>query len=193
MQDKQFTFIPWWISSVLIRNNLKTEDLLSFERIRPFFSVEDLTSLVAANTHSVVRFFVCDGIGSDTAQLWDRWLEQSSSDASARNTIATITDLAFSSQVKEDTLNRLVIEPAPTATPNLQLLGSVVPSPTFEVALMGDKNVAVHLKQGFTLLEHNKNSLTLLRCMVKKLYVYEDYPKLVSRDVGLAYIESLID
>lgn len=191
MQDKQFTFIPWWISAVLTRNNLKAEDLLSFERIRPFFSVEDLTSLVAANESNVTRFFVCPGIGSDTAQLWGRWLEQSSNDASARNAIATITELAFSNRVQEETLNRLVIEPTNTAAPIL--LSGTEPLPTFEVALMGDNNVAVHLKQGFTLLEHNKNSLPLLRCMVKKLYVYEDHPKLVSRNVGLAYIESLID
>lgn len=192
MQEKQFTFIPWWIYSVLTRNNLKTEDLLSFERIRPFFSVEDLTSLVAANTSSVSRFFVGNGLGSDTTQLWSRWLEQSANDASARRTIADITDLAFSSSVQEETLNRMVKEPTPTVTSVNQVLKGEKPLDTFDVSLMGDQGVAVVIKQDFTLLDHNKNSLNLLRCMIKKLYVYEDYPKLVSRNVGLAYIESLM-
>lgn len=187
MQEKQFAFIPWWISAVLSRNNLKAEDLLSFERIRPFFSTEDLSSLAASNF--AVRFFVGDGIGPDTVQWIDRWLT-SVSDARSKQTIADIAALAYTDQMQAETLRRLVIEPS-SATDSLP--GGVGPSETFEVSMMGDVGVAVYLKQGFTLADHAKNSNNLLRCMVKKLYVYEDYPKLVSRTSGQAYIESLID
>lgn len=187
MQEKQFAFIPWWISAVLSRNNLKAEDLLSFERIRPFFSTEDLTSLAASGIMS--RLFVCDGIGPDTVQWIDRWLA-TASDARSKTTIEDIAALAYTDQMQEETLRRLVIEPS-SATDSLA--GGVGPSETFEVSLMGDAGVAVYLKQGFTLAEHAKNSINLLRCMVKKLYVYEDHPTMVSRNVGQAYIESLID
>lgn len=189
MQEKQFAFIPWWISAVLTRNSLKTEDLLSFERIQPFFSTEDLASLVA--TSFVARYFVCDGIGWDIAQFYDRWQAQAR-DARTKQVISDIAALAFSQTTQDETLRRLVIE-----TPSKpSVLGStLLESPsqeTFEVTLMGDQGVAVYIKQGFTLAEHGANSFNLLRSMVKKLYVYEDYPQLVSRSVGRAYIESLM-
>jgi hypothetical protein len=185
MQEKTFAFIPWWISAVLVRNNLKSEDLLSFERIRPFFSTEDLASLVA--TSFVARYFVCNGIGSDITQFYDRW-QASASDARTKQAIADIAALAFSNEVQDETLRRLVTEtPSKPST-----MPSTGPSATYEVALMGDVGVAVYLKQGFTLAQHNANSFDLLRSMVKKLYVYEDYPQLVSRAVGDAYTESLM-
>lgn len=186
MQEKQFAFMPWWITAVLSRNNLKTEDLLYFERIRPFFSTEDLTSL-AALSHCA-HLFAGNGVGSDTTRWCDRWLT-SVSDARSKQVIADIAALAETKEVQDETLRRLVIEPsAVTATP----FGVDGPSDTFEVSLMGDIGIAVILKQGYTLLDHSKNSFNLLRCMVKKLYVYEDYHRLVSRTVGQAYIESLM-
>lgn len=186
MQEKHFAFIPWWISAVLSRNNLKTEDLLSFERIRPYFSTEDLTSLVALGLNA--RLFVCNGIGSDTTQWIDRWLV-STSDARSQKTIRDIAALAYSQDVQDETLYRLTTEdPSVTGVPH----GATGPFETFEVSLMGDVGVAVLLKQGYSASQHAKNSITLLRCMTKKLYVYEDYPRLVSRPVGQAYIESLM-
>lgn len=188
MQEKQFAFIPWWIPPVLERNNLKTEDLLTYEKIRPYFSTEDLTSL-AALSH-VAHFFAGNGVGPDTVLWHYRWLDSvPSSDARAKSAIEDIAALASDEKVQDETLRRLVIEPS-----------EVVPSPygdagfkeTFEVSLAGDAAIAVKLKQGFTLVEHAKNQLALLRCMVKQLYVYEDYHALVSHSVGQAYVESLM-
>lgn len=192
MEDKQIVFIPWWIHTVLVRNGLKTEDLLSFERIRSFFSVEDLASLVAMNSHSVFRFFVSNGIESDITQIGYRWLSVSpkDSDAALNRTVADIIDLGMSEQFKEDTLNRLVTEPTPHLQSNAVI--GTVPKDTFEVSFMGEKGIAVVIKQGFSLLEHRENFNKLFRCMVKKLYVYEDGPKLMSRRIGLAYVESLL-
>jgi hypothetical protein len=188
MQEKQFAFIPWWITPVLVRNNLKTEDLLTYEKIRPFFSTEDLTSLAALG--HVAHFFAGNGVGADTVTWHYRWLDSlKSDDARAKSVIEDIAALASDKKVQDETLRRLVIEPS-----------DVVPSPyadtgfkeTFTVSLAGDVAIAVTLKQGFTLVEHAKNQLALLRCMVKQLYVYEDYHALVSRPVGQAYVESLM-
>lgn len=193
MQEKQFAFIPWWISTVLSRNNLKAEDLLSFETIRPYFSTEDLTSLVAMS--SLAHLFAGNGVGPDTALWYDRWLA-SANDARTKQAITDIATLASSEQTQAETLRRLAVEPPQVVAVmpgTMTYTGNAAnPSPTFEVAMMGDVGVAVHLKQGFTLAEHALNSFNLLRCMVKKLYVYEDYPRLIARPVGKAYIESLI-
>ena len=186
MQTKQFAFIPWWIPPVLSRNNLKTEDLLYFERIQPFFSTEDLTSLVALGLQA--NLFAGNGVVGDTTLFCDRWLA-SVSDARSKQAIQDIAILAASQEVQDETLRRLAVDlSAVTGSPR----GEVGPSDTFEVSLMGDVGIAVLIKQGFTLLDHAKNSFNLLRCMVKKLYVYEDYHTLVSRPVGQAYIESLM-
>lgn len=185
MQAKQFAFIPWWIPPVLVRNNLKTEDLLSFERIRPFFSTDDLTSLAALG--NIAYLFAGNGASADTVDFCSRWLD-STSDANMKNAIMDIAALATSRETQDETLRRLVADPS-SAVPALP--GSKTPV-TFEVALMGDVGISVKLKQGFTLVEHAKNQFNLLRCMVKQLYVYEDYHALVSRPVGLAYIESLM-
>jgi hypothetical protein len=91
--------------------------------------------------------------------------------------------------MQDETLRRLVVDQsAVTDSPR----GAVGPSDTFEVSLMGDVGIAVLIKQGYTLIDHARNSFNLLRCMVQKLYVYEDYHSLVSRPVGQAYIESLM-
>lgn len=185
MQPKQFAFIPYWISPVLSRNNLKAEDLLSFERIHPFFSTEDLTSLVALDYN--VQLFVGVGIGRDNVQWIDRWLE-STSDARLKTIVTDIAALAASQEVQAETLRRLAVDPS--AVPATQRV--VGPSDTFTVSLMGDLGAAVILKQGYTLMEHAKNSFNLLRCMVQKLYVYEDYHVWMSRPVGRAYVESLM-
>ncbi|BAW19069.1 hypothetical protein [Ralstonia phage RP31] len=186
MQEKQFAFIPWWIIPVLKRNSLKTEDLLSFERIRPFFSTEDLTSLAALGYQA--QLFAGNGVGSDTISWTARWLA-SASDARVQQAITDIAALAASELTQEETLRRLVVEPSSAVSVSA---GYVPPAETFEVSLMGDLAIAVVLKQGFTLAEHVKNSINLLRCMAKQLYVYEDYHELVSRPVGQAYIESLM-
>lgn len=186
MQAKQFAFIPWWIPPVLSRNNLKTEDLLYFERVQPFFSTEDLTSLVALSFQT--HLFAGNGAGDDTTLWCDRWLA-SVSDARTKQAIQDIATLARSQEVQEETLRRLTVDPS-TVTDHLE--ENVGPSDTFEVSLMGDSGIAVFIKRGFTLADHAKNSFKLLRCMVRKLYVYEDYHELVSRPVGKAYVESLM-
>lgn len=189
MQEKQLAFIPWWIAPVLTRNGLKTEDLLYFERIRPFFSTEDLTSL-AALSHCA-HFFATKGIGYDTTQWCDRWLA-SASDARTKQAIMDIAALANSQEVQDETLRRLTIDPSSVPSMDPSSPGYGLPSDTFDVSLMGDEGIVVTLKQGFTLADHAKNSFNLLRCMAKKLYVYEDYHKLVSRPIGQVYIESLM-
>lgn len=185
VSEKQFAFIPWWIPSVLTRNGLKHEDLLSFERIRPFFSTEDLTSIAALGEQA--HLFAGNSVGPDTVSWCARWLA-SASDARSKQAISDIAALACNKATQEETLRRLVVDPSSAA---MNPPGSGTPT-TFEVALMGDVGISVVLKQGFTLAEHARNQFNLLRCMVKQLYVYEDYHALVSRSVGGAYIESLM-
>lgn len=190
MQDKQFAFIPWWIIPVLSRNNLKAEDLLSFERIRPYFSIEDLTSLVALG--QCAHLFAGNGVGSDTTLWYERWLA-TACDARAKQTIEDIAALAYSQETQDETLRRLTVDPSDNSNATASYGDGVSPAlDTFEVSLLGDLGIAVVLNKGFTLADHAKNSISLLRCMVKKLYVYEDYHTLVSRPVGQAYIESLM-
>lgn len=184
MSDKKIAFIPWWVATVLSRNNLKAEDLLSFERIQPYFSTEDLTSLAALSY--IAPLLSAKGIFEDIESYVNRWAASTAS-AKHKTLIADIDQLARNKTTQDETLLRLVGgntsgEPSYSANEELE---------TFEVTLMGDVGVAVWLKPGFHLRDHIVNSIKLIRCAVKKLYVYENYQQLVTRPVGKAYIESI--
>ncbi len=190
MQQKQFAFIPWWIIPVLSRNNLKKEDLLSFERIRQFLSTEDLASLVALS--HLTKYFVGSGAEYDITHWTDRWVA-TATDARSKEAIDNIAMLGVQATTIDETLSRISARDGsvPTAMFNDGVVDANK-SDTFVVSLMGDFGVAVVLNSGFSLIQHAQNSINLLRCMVKQLYVYEDYHQLMSRGIGEAYIESLM-
>lgn len=192
MHEKQFAFIPWWIIHILRRNNLKNEDLLSFEKIRKVFSTEDLTSLVALSY--MTKYFVNKGNEYDTTHWCDRWVTKTT-DARTQALINDIANLAGQPSVQDDILTRLTGNSAVQANyleDSVTTVKSSEKAESFEVSLMGDFGVAVVLKPGFSLVQHAQNSTVLIRCMLKQLYVYEDYQKLMSRPIGVAYIESLM-
>lgn len=183
MQQKHIAFIPQWIAQVLGRNNLKKEELLSFETISKYLSTEDLVSLVVTG-HLSDHF--AKGVVHDKMDFVYRWLA-STNDAKLKDTINTIAALSVVETTKTEVFNRLC-ERGSVGNTTAGASGPV----TFELSLMGDLGVAVVLKAGFSPLEHAQNSSTLLKQLVKQLYVYEDYHQLMSRPVGLAYVESLM-
>lgn len=189
MHEKQFAFIPWWILLTLRRNNLKTEDLLSYEKIKKIFSTEDLTSLVALSY--MTKYFTNKSVEYDTTHWVDRWVTKTT-DARTVAAINDLANLAGSPSVQDDILTRLSGNSVVEVDYRAESVSTVMSSESFEVTLMGDFGVAVVLKPGFTLVQHAQNSSNLIRCMLKQLYVYEDYQKLMSRPLGLAYVESLM-
>lgn len=193
MREKQFAFIPWWILPTLGRNNLKKEDLLSFETVCKHFSTEDITSLVALS--HLTKYFVKGGVECDITHWYDRWASKGA-DARTQAALNDIINMANDAKFQDDLLLRLCSSnaslPLASKAPDALYSTKEESSESFEVSLMGDFGVAVVIKPGFNLIQHLKNSDNLIRGMIKQLYVYEDYQLLMARQIGRSYVESLM-
>ncbi len=178
----RIALIPQWVHRTLRRNGLKTEDLLQFERIRPLFSSDDLLGLMSLGASSQV--FTGVDVRADVLGWAAHWIGTNANLSEAsKKSILDLDSLAGLEQRKEDTLQRLFTEQPPRYEERV--------NETFAVDLLGDRHVAVTLFSGHALAEHASKQVELIRCLVKKLYVYEEYHRVISRDVGKAYIESL--
>lgn len=180
MQNKPYAFVPDWIVKVLKRNSLKLEDLLYFERIQPFFSAEDLASLVCCSALS--KNFVGVDVSGDTHSWEVHWLHNSN-DAS-KQSIRDILALSRADAVKEETLARLAQVPTESKYEEKR--------ESFKVELIGDFGVFVVLASGFTTDQRILDHFKITRCVLKKLYVYEEHHSLMARPLGRVYIESLL-
>lgn len=185
MQHKQIALIPWWIDQVLKRNGLKSEDLLSFETVSKYLSNEDITGLIALEY--LAKHFVYGDIAGDIVCWRERWSKNSAQ-------IDSLYAIANTEETLRDTLYRVCAPEGPAlggAVTSGSYVGPAV-TDTSTVSLMGDSGVAVVFNAGYSVGEHASNSIALLRLLVKTLYVYEDYHKLMSRPVGASYVESLM-
>lgn len=180
MQHKPYAFVPDWIVKVLRRNNLKLEDLLYFERIRPFFSAEDLASLVCCSDLS--KFFIGRDVNVDTHSWVSCWLDSVSDDK--KQSVRDILALSNAEEVKEETLTRLAQVPESAKYEKNR--------ESFTVALVGDFGVFVVINSGFTAAQRSMDHFKITQCTLKKLYVYEEHHSLMARPLGRVYIESLL-
>lgn len=180
MQNKPYAFVPDWIVKTLKRNGLKLEDLLYFERIQPFFSTDDLASLVCCSALS--KTFTGVDVSGDT-HLWGvHWLENSNE--ASKKSIHDVLALSRSDAANEETLARLAQMPTESRYEEKR--------ESFKVELVGDFGVFVVLASGFTADQRMMDHFKITQCVLKKLYVYEEHHKLMARPLGRVYIESLL-
>lgn len=182
MRNKQFAFVPQWIDDVLKRNTLPPDSLLDFEKVAPFFSMVDLAGLVALGIKA--RLFTNHCVENDTLRWLWAWQDTAKTPVNQK-LVEDIATLANSESFQKETLDRIY------AVSGQDPFGEKKQKETFEVSLLGDAGVRVLIRSGFTAAEHAANSSELFRCMVKQLYVYEEYHTLISRSVGATYIASL--
>lgn len=181
MRHKPYAFVPDWIVKVLRRNNLKLEDLLYFERIRPFFSAEDLASLVCC--HDLCSVFIGSDVSGDTHSWEGHWVGNTT-DAASKQSIQDILALSYAEETKAETLARLAQTPPEARYEENR--------ESFKVELVGDFGVYVILNSGFTAAQRTADQFKITQCILKKLYVYEEHHDLMSRPLGRVYIESLL-
>lgn len=182
MRHPQIAFIPSWIVRVLKRNDLKLEDLLYFERVKPFLSSDDLLGLMAIRECS--QIFTNKDVEFDVLRWQDLWESNTHKDRAAlQKSLSAIVSLSGSDKVKEETLTRLFTERDVTR--------SAEDKTTFEVKLFGDTNVAVIVHCGKERSLYANQHKELIRQVVQKLCVLQPYHTVMDRCIGLAYVESL--
>lgn len=179
---RRVVFVPVWIYRVLQRNSKKLEDLLYFERIQAIFSKSDLCNLVAMP--GILPGLVGNGaIQSETICLASHWLGNLKQEQqSLRSAINSLTSVSAAVS-GEETLARIYGEQG--------LHGSQEAKDPYETFLVGDSYIFVVVNTGHQVSDYTKKSSELIRDLLKKHYVYENYHELMSRPLGAAYVESL--
>ena len=57
METTSFILIPFWVEKALKRNKLSLKDILDYQLIRKFFSLEDLAGLVSFQQSNGLEVF----------------------------------------------------------------------------------------------------------------------------------------
>lgn len=181
MRNKFIAFVPQWFDDLARQHGLSGNDLLRIEKLAPVCSLEDLASLLALGYHS--KIFTSISVANDSLHWAGVWHE-STKDSRLHKLVEDAASLACSNQYQEAVLKRLFEAPQPTTSDERK--------ETSVVSLLGDEGVKVLLLSGRRREEYIANSRKLFQCVVEKLYVYEEYHSLMTRDVGRAYIETLL-
>ena len=181
MRTKFIAFVPQWIEELARRNGLSGSDLVRIEKLAPVCSLEDLASLLALGYNS--KIFTSVSLGDDSLRWGAAW-RASTKDARLHKLVEDAVSMACDEQYREAVLSRLFEAPQPISSDDRKV--------TSEVSLLGDEGVKVLLLCGRNREDYIANSRKLFQCIVEKLYVYEEYHMLMTRDVGRTYIETLL-
>lgn len=176
-------FFPQDVHTALLRNGLKLEDALSFDKVKKYVSLKDLAKLnvLSSALKSIGGIDHCEAGASFMAS----WLS-STLDSEAKRQIGVIDVMGSEDsvliEIRDDLFNANRISKECVDLP-------------YQVKLFGAKKVAVIVSNGALSdpqrnVEFNRN---LVRDIVKSLYVYEDYGLVISRNVGLRYLEQLFN
>lgn len=164
------------------RNSKKLEDLLYFERIQAIFSKSDLCSLVAM-PGILPRLIGNDAIQSEVHHLDHHWMGNLKQEQqSLRSVINGLTSVSAAVS-GEETLGRIYGEQGQ--------YGATETAEPYESFLVGDSYIFVVVNTGHQVSDYVKKSSELIRDLLKKHYVYENYHELMSRPLAAAYVESL--
>ena len=167
--------IPSWIASALKRNKLDLSDLLVFSKIKSILSMNDLLSIEAAqsyweevigikNRQSILYEWICTANDVDKVFI-NTQIEPLSKDKFQRDTVRS---LLF------------------TETNNL---GMQAP---FEVVPLADLAIGVVISPGaFAGTKAKGHHLSVLRDILKQLYVYERRTPVTASELYLRYLELL--
>lgn len=176
-------FFPQDVHTVLLRNNLKLEDALSFDKVKKYVSLKDLAKLniLSSALNSVGGVDHCEAGASFLAS----WLSAPLSEDEKRQ-IGVIGAMGNEEsvliEIRDDLFNAKRISKECVDLP-------------YQVKLFGAKKVAIIISNG-ALSDPQRNveiNRNLVRDVVKSLYVYEDYGLVISRNVGLRYLEQLFN
>lgn len=176
-------FFPQDVAVALTRNGLKLEDALSFDKVKNYFSLKDLSKLNALSgaLTSVGGIDHC-GAGASFLTQW----YQSTKDSDSIRQIGVIDAMGNEGgvliEIRDDLFNARRISKEGCGLP-------------YQVKLFGAKKVAIIVSNG-ALSDPQRNvdiNRDLVSDIVKALYVYEDYGSVISRDVGLRYLEQLFN
>lgn len=176
-------FFPQDVYTVLLRNGLKLEDALSFDKVKKYVSLKDMAKLnvLSSALKSVGGIDHCEAGASFLASWLSAHLGED-----AKRQIGVIDTMGHEESVLIEIQDDLF---------NAKRVSKELVGLPYQVKLFGAKKVAIIVSNG-ALSDPQRNveiNRSLVRDIVKSLYVYEDYGLVISRNVGLRYLEQLFN
>lgn len=167
--------IPNWIAATLKRHQMQLSDLLVFNKIKSILSMNDLLSIEAAQSY----FKEVIGIKENQSILYEWYSTANDVDKVYINTqIEPLSKDKF----QRDTVHSLLF----TETNNLS------GQPPFEVVPLADLAIGVVISPGaFAGTKANDHHLSVIRDILKQLYVYEKRTPVTASGLYLRYLELL--
>lgn len=168
--------IPSWIADTLKRHGMSMGDILNFSKIKPVLSMNDLLSLEATQ-----RFFEqVTGVRESQSILYE-WIS-TANDVDKLYITSQLEPLS-ADQFQRDTVQQRLFTESDSAPVN---------ATPFEVVPLADLALGVIVTPGaFAGMKAHEHHLTVLRTVLKQLYVYEKHSPVAASPLYLRYLELL--
>ena len=182
MINKSFIFVPYWVETVLKRNNLNTIEVLNYPTLKTLLSLNDLAQLLSLQKFEGIKIIK----ELDSKQcLFNSW-RNSTQTSQLTELDSVLEPLSCSKDLTLDLLDRLSLSSAPLkydfALPNYKILD------------LNREVTAVILNPGFIDFESDKiNYSIFISDLLKSLYVYNTVTEVSSYPLFKSYIHLLED
>lgn len=182
MPNKNFILIPYWVETVLKRNNLNTVEVLNYSTLKTLLSLNDLAQLLLLQKTEGIKIIK----ELDSKQcLFNSW-RNSTQTSQLTELDSVLEPLSCSKDLTLDLLERLSLSNAP--------LKYDFALPRYKVLDLNRDVTAVILNPGFIDFECDKiNYSNLISDLLKSLYVYNTISEVSNYSLFKSYIHLLED
>ena len=181
MEPTSFVFIPFWVEKVLKRNKLSLKDILEYEKIRKYFSLEDLAGLLCVQESDQLGSFSSFKEFSLRTVLLSSWMKTSG--ALAVELGSAVIPLSYSKEVKNYVLVKLSEQ---------DVVSQNIDDPVYRIVDIERNTFCIVLKPGFVKLHNSVEALLdFVKDILKVFYVYHKVEVVSREPIFKAYLNLL--
>lgn len=181
--------IPYWVASVIRRNNMKMEELLDFKKASAVLSQNDLVDLLCF--HQIGKDLFPTRPHQHDNPLGQWWFTDAETKESIKASHGLECKLALEPARFDEVKCRLYSEEASSRTD--VAISNSDPACGFEVVALRDQALGIILYNGIRkAADVRETEFQLLRSVAKQLYVYEQPTKVAESFVYGLYLRTLL-
>lgn len=179
MEPTSFILIPFWAEKVLKRNKLSLKDILDYEKIRKFFSLEDLAGLLSIQENTEIETFKLITLRTVLLSSWEK-----TSGALKVELGSTVIPLSYSEEVKSY-VSQMLNASDDVASQNVQ-------DSVYRVVDIERNTFCIVLKPGFSALHESSEALlNFVKDILKVFYVYHKVEDVSKEPIFKTYLTLL--
>lgn len=182
MLNKSFIFVPYWVETVLKRNNLNTSEVLNYPTLKTLLSLNDLAQLISLQKLDEIK--IIKELDS-TQCLFNSW-RNSTQKSQLTELDSVLEPLSCSKDLTLDLIERLSLCNAP--------MSYDYTLPSYKILDLNREVTAVILNPGFMDFESDKiNYTNFISDLLKSLYVYNTVTEVSNYPLFNSYVHLLED